>query len=72
MKIMLEKVRMEVEKLLENENSGHGMGHINRVLNLSLKFAEKENANLEITMNAIRSDEIRGEIQPLFSANGDY
>ena len=45
---MIEKVKKEVEKLLNNDNSGHGMDHVNRVLNLSLKFAEKEKANKEI------------------------
>ena len=45
---MIEKVKKEVEKLLNNDNSGHGMDHVNRVLNLSLRFAEKEKANKEI------------------------
>lgn len=45
---MLEKVQKEVEKLLGNDNSGHGMDHINRVLKLSLKFASKEQANKDI------------------------
>lgn len=45
---MIEKVEEEVYKLLNNDNSGHGMDHITRVLNLSLKFAEKEHANKEI------------------------
>lgn len=38
----------KVYELLDQDNSGHGMEHINRVLNLSLKFAEKENANKDI------------------------
>ena len=41
----IEKVKNEVAKLLEGDNSGHGLEHINRVLDLSLKFAEKEYAN---------------------------
>ena len=41
----IEKVKNKVAKLLEGDNSGHGLEHINRVLDLSLKFAEKENAN---------------------------
>lgn len=45
---MIEDVKKEVKLLLNTDNSGHGMDHINRVLNLSLKFAEKENANAEI------------------------
>lgn len=43
-----EKVKNEVAKLLNEDNSGHGFDHINRVLDLSLKFAEKENADKEI------------------------
>ena len=39
------KSKMAVEELLNNDNSGHGMDHINRVLVLALKFAEKESAN---------------------------
>ena len=45
---MIDKVREQVAKLLDNDNSGHGMDHIDRVLNLSLKFAEKENADKEV------------------------
>ena len=45
---MIDKIKIQVENLLENDNSGHGMEHINRVLNLSLKFAKEENANIEV------------------------
>lgn len=45
---MLEEVRKQVEELLGNDHSGHGMEHVNRVLSLALKFAEKENANKNI------------------------
>lgn len=45
---MIEKVKKKVSELLNKDNSGHGMDHINRVLELSLKFAEKENANKDI------------------------
>lgn len=45
---MIDKIKIQVEKLLKNDNSGHGMEHINRVLNLSLKFAKEENANMEV------------------------
>lgn len=45
---MIEKVKKQVSELLDKDNSGHGMEHINRVLELSLKFAEKENANKDI------------------------
>lgn len=41
----IEKIKKEVFNLLNNDDSGHGMDHINRVLKLSLKFAEKENAD---------------------------
>lgn len=42
---MLEEVREKVEDLLSGEDSGHGMDHIERVLKLSIKFAEMEDAN---------------------------
>ena len=45
---MIEEVRKQVCKLLDKDNSGHGMEHVNRVLNLSLKFAETENANRDV------------------------
>ena len=45
---MIEEIRKQVSKLLDKDNSGHGMEHVNRVLNLSLKFAEIENANKAI------------------------
>lgn len=45
---MIEQVKEEVSNLLNQDNSGHGMDHINRVLELSLKFADKENANRDI------------------------
>lgn len=38
---MIEKVKKQVSELLNQDNSGHGIDHINRVLELSLKFAEK-------------------------------
>ena len=46
---MVEKVREKVKEILSKDNSGHGMDHINRVLHLSLKFAEKENADKNLT-----------------------
>lgn len=45
---MIEEVKRQVYNLLNTYDSGHGMDHINRVLQLSLKFAEKENANKDI------------------------
>ena len=45
---MIEEVKKQVCKSLDKDNSGLGMEHVNRVLNLSLKFAEIENANKEV------------------------
>ena len=49
---MIEQVKEKVNELLNKDNSGHGMEHINRVLNLSLKFAKKEEGN-EIIVSLI-------------------
>ena len=43
---MIENVKQEVKKLLNKDNFGHGMDHIDRILNLSLRFAKKEKANI--------------------------
>lgn len=48
MEIVIEKVKTQVSELLNEDKSGHGIEHINRVLDLSLKFAEKENGNKDI------------------------
>ena len=45
---MIDSVKQEVINILDKDNSGHGMDHINRVLDLSLKFAKKENANKNV------------------------
>lgn len=45
---MINQIRTQVQQLLEQENSGHNMNHIDRVLNLSLRFAAQENANQDI------------------------
>ena len=45
---MIIKAKKLVEDLMKNENSGHGMEHINRVLELALKFAEQETCNKDI------------------------
>lgn len=45
---MLDLVKNEVFKLLKDENSGHGFDHIKRVYNLALKFAQIEEANVEV------------------------
>jgi len=41
---MIEHVKQQVYELLNNDNSGYDFDHINRVLELSLEFAKKENA----------------------------
>lgn len=42
---VLEKVKTEVYKLLEKDKSGHGIDHINRVYNMSIRFARQEKAD---------------------------
>lgn len=44
----IELIKKEVDALLNKDDSGHAMDHINRVLSLSLKFAKKENADEKI------------------------
>ena len=44
----MKEVKEYVEELLCNDKSGHGMEHINRVLKMSLDFAEKEKANKDV------------------------
>lgn len=45
---MIDDVRKQVYELLCRDNYGHGMDHVERVLNLSLEFADKEKANKDI------------------------
>lgn len=45
---MIEKVKKQVYNLLNNDDSGHGYDHIERVLNMSLKFAKKEKADINV------------------------
>ena len=45
---MIKKVKKQVYELLNKDNSGHGNDHIDRVLDLSLKFAQKETANTDV------------------------
>lgn len=45
---MIEKVKSEVSLLLGSDNSGHDISHINRVLDLSLKFSEGLNVDKDI------------------------
>ena len=44
----MDRIKEEVKRLLNNDQSGHGYDHIERVLELSLRFCEKENANQEV------------------------
>lgn len=54
---MIEKVKEKVYELLDNDKTGHGIDHINRVLNLSLNFAKEEKANKDIiTLIALLHD----------------
>jgi len=45
---MLNEVEKLVYEILGKDDSGHDMEHINRVLKLSLKFAEEEKVNKEV------------------------
>ena len=45
---MIEKVKQLVEDLMKNDDSGHGVKHINRVLDLAMEFAKKEKCNTDI------------------------
>ena len=54
---MTNKAKSLVYEILKNDNSGHGIDHIERVLNLSLKFCEEEKGNIEIvTLIALLHD----------------
>ena len=46
---VIEEVEQGVAQLLAKDDSGHGMDHIEHVLELSLRFCEKEKADKEIT-----------------------
>ena len=45
---MINEVKKQVYELLSKDNSGHGNDHIDRVLDLSLKFTQKETANADV------------------------
>lgn len=45
---MIDEVKKQVYELLDKDDSGHGNNHINRVLDLSLKFAQNEKANKDV------------------------
>lgn len=42
---MIEEVKKQVNELLNQDSSGHSVDHVNRVLNLSLRFAKAESAD---------------------------
>lgn len=42
---MIEQTKVLVAQLLASDNSGHGMEHVNRVLNLAMRFSETETCN---------------------------
>lgn len=46
---MIDQVKKEVYEVLNNDKSGHNMEHINRVYDLSIKFAIDESANIFLT-----------------------
>jgi uncharacterized protein len=48
MKNQINLIKQKVNTLLSQENSGHDMAHVNRVLALSLNFAKQEDANPNI------------------------
>ena len=45
---MLEKAKTQVEEILKNDKSGHGMEHINRVLSIAQTIAKTEECDKEI------------------------
>ena len=45
---MIDKAKKLVKELMQNEDSGHGMDHVERVFDLAMKFAENENCNKQI------------------------
>lgn len=45
---MIKEVQRKVYELLKSDNSGHSIDHIERVLQMALKFSEKENANKDV------------------------
>lgn len=54
---MIEEVRNEVCKLLDTDNSGHGMDHIDRVVKIANKIGKNEECDLElVTLIALLHD----------------
>jgi len=44
---MIDKLREEVAKLLNKDNTGHSMDHVDRVTDLANRFAINEKANTD-------------------------
>ena len=45
---MIDEIKKQVYNLLNNDDSGQEYDHVERVLNLALKFSQQENANVSI------------------------
>ena len=45
---MFEEIKKNVYDILCKDDSGHGYDHVERVYNLAMKFAKKENADEEV------------------------
>lgn len=45
---MIDDVKKQVYDILCKDSSGHGYDHVERVYRLSMKFAKKENADIEV------------------------
>jgi uncharacterized protein len=53
----IERIKVLVKQKLEHDQTGHGFDHIERVLSLSLAYALKEKANIElVTLIALLHD----------------
>ena len=53
----MDRVLKNVKNLLESDQSGHGSDHVERVLELALRFCENEDANKEVvTLIALLHD----------------
>jgi len=42
------QIRQEVAQILDHDNSGHGMDHVDRVYELAMKFGRQEKADLKV------------------------
>ena len=46
----IEIISKEVEKLLDSDNSGHGMDHVKRVSDIAVNIAEENNVNIDLVI----------------------